>query len=100
MIPEQYPDWMATVAFCAAAELVEKMLARRGLHSPRHEDRKPAVREHFPRILAPYHALYNAWLSAQSESMNHWLDAEEVRRELINRRLGQIREFAASQGTD
>ena len=96
-VPDEFPDWLATVAFYVAVELIETLLATRGLHSLRDEQRKRTVRREFPKILAAYSALYNAALCPRCEPKEHWLNAEEVRRELIDKRLAKIQEFVVSQ---
>jgi hypothetical protein len=95
-IPDGYPDWLAMVAFRAAVELVEKAFAEQDLHHQGHAQRKRAVRQSFPRLAKSYHALYNASFCARCEPMEQCLDVEEVRRELIRKRLSEIREFVAS----
>jgi hypothetical protein len=95
-IPDQFPDWLATVAFYAAVELVERLRAERGQHSRSHEDRKNAVRKDFPSIFKDYHDLYNASLDARYMSLSHCLDVKDVRDVLIGRRLQHIIKFAAS----
>ena len=97
-IPDEYPDWLTTVAFYAAVEIVEMLCAERGIHSTSHESRKCYVRENFPRIHKPYHALYNASLDARYEAREHCLPAKEVRESLINGSLKQIQSFAKSRG--
>jgi hypothetical protein len=99
-ISDEYPDWLATVAFYAAVELVEQLFADFGVHSRGHEDRNQSVRRRYPSIAAAYKALYNASLDARYEGMSHWLSADEVRRELIARRLSHIRSFVESHASD
>ncbi len=93
VIPEEFPDWLATGAFYVAVELVEMLLATRGLHTVRNEQRKRTLRREFPKLLAPYSALYNAAICARSEPEEFWLSTEEVDKELIGRRLGEIQDF-------
>jgi hypothetical protein len=96
-ISDDYPDWLTTVAFYAAVEVVEGMLATRSFHSKNHEDRKNAVRHDFNSIYKAYHALYNASLDTRYQSSEHWPSAGEVRDKLIGMRLAHIRSFAASR---
>jgi len=96
-IPDEFPDWLATVAFYAAVEFVEMLLADRGLHSKSHEDRKLAVRRDFKRLFRHYHALYNASLNARYEAMEHRLNASEVRSHLIEVCLKHIQQFATTR---
>ena len=43
-ISDDFPDWLATVAFYAAVEMVEQLLAERGHHGESHHDRKVALK--------------------------------------------------------
>ncbi len=95
-IPDEYPDWLATVAFYIAVELIEGLLAERSGHSRSHEDRKNAIRRDYPSIQKSYNSLYNASLDARYESPMNWRSADRVRRELIAIRLAHIEKFAAS----
>src|SRR5690606_34511623 len=48
-VADEFPDWLCTVAFYAAVEFVEEMLAARGHHSKSHFERKEALRKAFPK---------------------------------------------------
>jgi len=99
-ILDDYPDWLATVAFYVAVELVESMFSgRNDAHSKNHENRNNFVRRNYPSIHKDFKALYNASLDARYESTEHWLSASEVRKELIVKRLAHIRGFTASHST-
>jgi hypothetical protein len=95
-ITDDYPDWLATVAFYIAVERVEGLLAERSGHSKSHEDRKNAIRRDYPSIQKSYNSLYNASLDARYESSTQWRSVDRVRRELIAVRLDHIEKFAAS----
>lgn len=99
-IGDDYPDWMATVAFYAAVEMLEALFAERGYHSTSHEDRKRYVRKNFQSIYQAYSALYNASLDGRYQPSNRWLPAAEVRSELIARRLKHIKSFCESHAKD
>lgn len=96
IIPDAFPVWLITVAFYEAVELAESLLADRGIHSKSHEERKRSIREQFPSIHAPYHALYNASMDARYEPLSHCPSVEDVRRELLEKRLKHVRSFFAS----
>jgi hypothetical protein len=66
-IADDFPDWLATVAFYAAVELIEELLAARGHHSQSHFERKSALKQHFPNreLNHAYFDLYNASLDAR-----------------------------------
>ena len=95
-ISDEYPDWLATVAFYAAVELVESLFSGRDAHSKSHEDRNNFVRRNFQSIHRDFKALYNASLDARYESCGHWPSVGEVRTELIGKRLAHIRSFVDS----
>ncbi|MEI8374880.1 MAG: hypothetical protein WCJ35_18815 [Planctomycetota bacterium] len=97
-IPDDYPDWLSIVAFYVAVELLEMMLAdEHDYHSKCHEDRNQTIYGQYRSISASFKALYNASLDARYQPKDHALSAEEVRRELIDKRLGQIRSFVESR---
>ena len=95
-ISDRHPDWLATVAFYAAVELVERLLAQYGVHSQSHEDRNRAVLRRYPSIARAYKVLYGASLDARYESISSWMPIEEVHRELMDRHLQHIRSFVES----
>ena len=95
-ISDDYPDWLTTVAFYVAVELIETLAAERGCHNRNHEDRKHFVRRNCRQIFQAYHSLYNAGLEARYEPRDHALPADEVRSDLIERRLSHIRKYVAS----
>jgi hypothetical protein len=99
-IDDAFPDWMATAAFYSAVQLVEQLLADRGLHSADHFQRKTAVRRDFPSIQRAYNALYNASLVARYDSPSLVLPVAQVRSELINRHLAAIVSFAKSRANN
>jgi hypothetical protein len=43
-----------------------------------------------------YKALYNASLDARYQAKEHWVAVEEVRQELIDRRLREVQSYVAS----
>lgn len=95
-IPDEYPGWLAIVAFYEAVERVEMLCAIKGEHSTSHEDRKQFVRQHQGRLKHAFQALYNASITHRYQTMDTWLDAERIRTELIGKRLHQIRSFVNS----
>jgi hypothetical protein len=96
-VPDSYPDWMATVAFYTAVELVEALAALKGSHSTSHETRKRFVRQNHPRIAREFHTLYNASLDARYEPKERWIDAEQVKRELLGKCLTNVTSYVASR---
>jgi len=52
-----YADWAVTVAFYAVVHAFEAVLARRGIHSQSHRERRRYVRLLFPQIWALYYRL-------------------------------------------
>lgn len=95
-ISDEFPDWLATVAFYVAVQCIERMLADRGLHSKDHYERKEAVRRHFPSLRQAYNDLYNASLVARYDPFDACLPVEDVRGVLIARRLAHVTSFTAS----
>lgn len=98
-VADEFPDWLCTVAFYAAVEFVEEMLAARGHHSKSHFERKEALRKAFPksRVIHAFSTLYNASLDARYLQQAHCPTAREARDILINVHLTTIRQFADAQ---
>ncbi|HEV3004407.1 MAG TPA: hypothetical protein VGX78_08085 [Pirellulales bacterium] len=97
-ISDAFPEWLATVAFYAAVELIEKLLARHGHHSQSHFERKSALKRHFPSaaLNRAYFDLYNASLDARYLSVEQCPDVKDVREVLIAKRLESIRQYVES----
>lgn len=97
-ISDDFPDWMATVAFYTAVELVEKLLAKHGHHSTDHFDRKTSLKKYYPnrQLNQAYYDLYNASLDARYLPQSKCPSANEVREILIDRRLRHISQYVTS----
>ena len=97
-IPDQFPDWLATVAFYTAVEYVEMLLATRGHHSKSHFDRKNALHRHFPNrpLNRAFSDLYNASLDGRYLSPAQCPTVQEVRTILIAQRLEHIEKYVTS----
>jgi hypothetical protein len=95
-ISDRYPDWLATVAFYAAVELVERLFSQYGVHSRSHEDRNRTVLRRYPSIARAYKVLYGASFDARYGGISSWMPIKEVHRELIDRHLNHIRSFVES----
>lgn len=98
-IPDDFPDWLATVAFYAAVELVERLLAERDLHSKSHEDRNQCIRRDFRRIHKDFKALYNASLECRYGCRERCLSTSEVQEKLIDGALHHVQTFVASRSS-
>ena len=100
-IPDEYPDWLATVAFYTAVELIEQLLAERGHHSKSHFDRKQALKKHYPHrtLNQAFHDLYNAALDGRYLPQDKAPSVEDVRNILIGKRLTFIEEYVKSHSS-
>ena len=98
LIPDAYPDWLATVAFYTAVELLEMLFATRGHHSKSHFDRKQALRRYFPdrALNRSFSDLYNASLDGRYLAPQQAPTIEEVRQILVGRRLDHVRKYVAA----
>jgi inorganic triphosphatase YgiF len=87
-ISDEFPDWLAIVAFYKAVHLVEAIFARRGSPSHDHRDRNMKLKRAHPEIWKHFGPLYKAskWLRYTDQT----IDASEVREELIGKRLKTI----------
>lgn len=97
-ISDEFADWLATVAFYTAVELVEKLLAKHGHHSKDHFDRKTALKRYHPnrQLNEAYNDLYNASLDARYLPRSNCPSAKDVRDILIDRRLRHVSQYVAS----
>ena len=95
-ISDQFPDWLETAAFYVAVQLIEQLLADRGIHSSDHHRRNTSVRTDFPQIHRSYKALYNASLVARYDPLSGVLPVADVRNVLIGRNLMHIISYTAS----
>ncbi|MCC7424980.1 MAG: hypothetical protein IT428_32310 [Planctomycetaceae bacterium] len=97
-IPDDYPDWLCTVAFYSAVELVEQLLAAKNHHSKSHFERKMALKKHHPNraLNDAYHDLYNASLDARYLDSEQCPTAAEARAILIDRHLVTIQKYVES----
>jgi hypothetical protein len=97
-IPDEFPEWLATVAFYAAVELIEKLLADHGVHSESHHDRRTALKRLFPShaLNRSYSDLYNASMDARYLSIADCPSIQVVREILIKQRLQHIIAYVAS----
>jgi hypothetical protein len=96
-IPDDFPDWLSTVAFYAAAELIEELAAARDCHSNCHEDRKRFVRDCHGRVYKSFHALYNASLDARYLARERCPTVDEVRGILIGQHLAHVRGYVVEK---
>lgn len=97
-IADEFPDWLAIVAFYAAVELIEKLLARHGHHSKDHFARRSALKRHYPnrQFNQAYADLYNASLDARYQPLSECPSAKLVRETLIGKRLQHISQYVAT----
>ena len=84
-IGDDYPDWLAVVAFYKAVHLVEALFARQGAQSKNHNDRNRRLKKHHPAIYKAFIPLFNA--SKLLRYTDHRMGVHKVRQELIDNRL-------------
>jgi len=87
-ITDEFPDWLAIVAFNKAVHLVEALFARKGVPSHDHRHRNTKLKRNYPGIWIDFGPLYQAskWL----RYTNQTIDASRVRQELIGKRLTTV----------
>src|SRR5262245_40016118 len=56
---DQYPDWIATVAFYKALHLVQMLFIKKGIHAGSHTRRNQALKLRFRDIWKSYRLLYS-----------------------------------------
>ena len=100
-IGDEYPDWLAVVAFYKAVHLVEALFARQGTQSKNHTDRNRRLKKHHPAIWKAFIPLFNA--SKLLRYTDYKMSAHKVRQELIGTRLakveGLVREILGAKPT-
>jgi hypothetical protein len=87
-ISDQFPDWLAIVAFYKAVHLVEALFARQGAPSHNHGHRNRRLKKRYPSIWRDFAALFRA--STLLRYTDHEMSAEVVRRELMAKRLSAV----------
>lgn len=100
-ISDEFPEWLATVAFYVAVEFVEELLGERGYPSDSHFERKKWLCILYPnqQLNAAYGDLYNSSLNARYLPTSKCPSVRQVREHLIGRRLKMIIEYAAAHRT-
>lgn len=87
-IGDEYPDWLAAVAFYKAVHLVEALFARQGRQSKNHTDRNRRLKKDHPAIWKAFIPLFNA--SKLLRYTDYKMSAHKVRQELIGTRLAKV----------
>ena len=92
-IPEEFPDWLAIVAFYEAVHIVETLLARYGIHSKSHTSRNEEIKKRFPIIWEHYLPLYN--VSRLVRYTPYRITIEQAREHMVDHRLAAVRRLVA-----
>ncbi len=87
-VGDEYPDWLAVVAFYEAVHLVEALFARRGTPSNNHSQRKRRLKVSYPVIWKQFRPLYHA--SKLVRYTGHKISVQNVREVLIANRLRMV----------
>ena len=95
IIPDEYADWLATVAFYSAVHYVQAVFARDGVSSRSHFELNQRLRRQHPDIWRQFKPLYNA--SRLARYTDFPINAAEVLGELIEGRLKAIRRMVAER---
>ncbi len=90
-ISDEFPDWLATVAFYKAVHLVEAVFARAERPSKNHSDRNYRLKRKYKSIWMAFHPLYNS--SKVARYTGNRLDPKDVRGVLIAVRLADVEEL-------
>jgi predicted Ser/Thr protein kinase len=98
VIPDDFSDWKAIVAFYSALHLIEKLRGYDGEHSTSHDDRDAYVRKHHSIMYNSYHQLFNASLDARYKTKGAFtISAEDVQKMLVNTYLAKIEKYVADE---
>ena len=85
IIGDEFADWLVIAAFYKAVHIVEMLRAVEGEHSRGHYERNTYLKSEQPNIWVEYYHLYD--FSIQARYYCTKINADEVRRELIGKRL-------------
>jgi hypothetical protein len=98
-ISDEFPEWLASVAFYTAVELIEQLLAAKGHHSKSHFERKTALKQYYPNqhLNRAFNDLYNASLDGRYLSLDKAPTTADVRAILIGKQLALIEQYVAAQ---
>lgn len=96
----RFPEWISTVAFYKAVQIVEAIIANNlRMHSMCHEDRRKTLqmdrfkkihREYLPLLTASRIARYLEDSKTAVNSFRSWRPAESVKSELVEGRLRRL----------
>lgn len=92
---DDYPDWLATVAFYTAVHLVEALFARKHTPSHSHGDRNRTLKQRYPAIWQDFRPLYS--VSKLVRYSDYWLSATKARNELIAKRLVSVEKLVRQE---
>lgn len=87
-IGDEYPDWLAIVAFYKAVHLVEALFAKEGRQSKSHYGRNMHLKKNHKEIWKSFSPLFGA--SKLLRYTDHKMSAHEVREHLIGIRLATV----------
>ena len=104
--PEDFSEWIATIAFYKALQVVEAVFVRRGYRASDHNRRFELLKTSFPEIYRHFRVLWQASTIARylhdNESnrsysqFSDYLSPARVVEKLVFRRLRPIEELAVS----
>ena len=87
-IGDEFPDWLAIVAFYKAVHLVEALFARQQVHSHSHTQRNERLKNEHAAIWKEFRPIYNA--SKLVRYTDRTIGLREVKEHLIRTRLGKV----------
>lgn len=92
---QNHPEWIATIAFYKAVQVVEAVIALSGRHSEDHLSRLRRVKASYAPIYANLNALYGKskiarYLHDTDSSFRAHMSADDVVKELVKKRLARL----------
>ena len=94
-IGDEFPDWLATVAFYRGVHLVEACFARKNIHSQRHSERNDRLKRDYPKLWMEFKPLYEA--SRMVRYTERCISTREAREQLIAKRLPALEALVNAQ---
>lgn len=88
-IPDEWPDWMATIAFYAAVHAVEAVFALDNVHSNGHDARNLRLKRvnKYSFLHLNFQPLFNAAFNARYHCKRGWLPVQNVKNILVPNHL-------------
>lgn len=95
---QSHPEWIATIAFYKAVQIVEAVIALRNQHSEDHKSRLGRVKVSYPELFTDLNTLYGKsriarYLHDGASSFRAHMTADQVVDHLVGKRLLRLEQL-------